>query len=106
MERVLELVNIAANKNTVPGDKSALIPHGLRLGSPAMTTRGLTADAFTQVVAYIDRAIALTIKFNATVEGTRLRDFKEALGDGSSVPEIAELRAEVSQFSDAYYCPK
>lgn len=32
VERVLELVNIAANKNTVPGDRSALVPSGLRIG--------------------------------------------------------------------------
>jgi glycine/serine hydroxymethyltransferase len=32
VERVLELANIAVNKNTVPGDKSAFIPGGIRLG--------------------------------------------------------------------------
>lgn len=32
-ERVLELVSITANKNTCPGDKSALTPGGLRLGT-------------------------------------------------------------------------
>jgi len=31
-ERVLELVSITANKNTCPGDKSAMTPGGLRLG--------------------------------------------------------------------------
>ena len=41
VERVLELVGVASNKNTVPGDKSAMKPGGLRMGSPAMTTRGL-----------------------------------------------------------------
>jgi len=40
VERVLELCGLAANKNTVPGDKSALKPEGLRMGSPAMTTAG------------------------------------------------------------------
>jgi glycine hydroxymethyltransferase len=43
---VLELVNIAVNKNTVPGDKSALIPSGIRMGTPAMTTRGFTERDF------------------------------------------------------------
>ena len=32
VERVMELTNIALNKNTVPGDKSAMTPGGIRLG--------------------------------------------------------------------------
>jgi glycine hydroxymethyltransferase len=39
VERICELSNIALNKNTVPGDKSALSPGGIRLGTPAVTTR-------------------------------------------------------------------
>ena len=44
VERVLELVGVASNKNTVPGDKSAMKPGGLRMGTPAMTTRGKWTD--------------------------------------------------------------
>lgn len=41
-ERVLELVSITANKNTCPGDKSALTPGGLRLGEcPLYTACGV-----------------------------------------------------------------
>lgn len=36
-ERVLELASITANKNTCPGDKSALTPGGLRLGTKLIT---------------------------------------------------------------------
>lgn len=36
-ERVLELVSITANKNTCPGDRSAITPGGLRLGEPLGT---------------------------------------------------------------------
>jgi glycine hydroxymethyltransferase len=39
VERVLELCGIALNKNTVPGDKSAMMPGGIRLGTPAITSR-------------------------------------------------------------------
>jgi len=39
VERVLELVNMATNKNTVPGDVSAMTPGGIRMGAPALTTR-------------------------------------------------------------------
>ena len=50
METLLELANIYVNKNTVPGDKSALIPSGLRLGTPALTTRGLCEKDIDQVI--------------------------------------------------------
>ena len=40
-EILFEYANIYTNKNTVPDDKSALVPSGLRLGTPAITTRGL-----------------------------------------------------------------
>lgn len=44
--RILEFCNIYVNKNTVPGDTSAFNPKGMRLGSPAMTTRGLEEKDF------------------------------------------------------------
>ena len=55
VEFVLELAHIAANKNTVPGDKSALVPGGLRMGAPALTTRGFTQRDFVQVAEFVDR---------------------------------------------------
>ena len=42
VERVLEQCGIALNKNTVPGDKSAMTPGGIRLGTPAITSRCVT----------------------------------------------------------------
>ncbi|KAI8930295.1 serine hydroxymethyltransferase-domain-containing protein [Entophlyctis helioformis] len=103
VERILELVKIAANKNTIPGDKSALIPHGLRIGSPAMTTRGLVESDFVTVVDFIDRAIQITIDINKTVKGTKLKDFKAAVGEtGEAFPEIAKLRADVIAFAHQF----
>lgn len=69
VERVLELVNIAANKNTVPGDKSALIPGGLRVGSPAMTTRGLVEKDFDKICEFLDRAIKMAVEVNGQAKG-------------------------------------
>lgn len=44
VELMLEVVNMATNKNTVPGDKSALTPGGIRMGAPALTSRGFTGE--------------------------------------------------------------
>lgn len=53
VEKVLEDISIACNKNTVPGDKSAMNPGGIRLGTPALTTRGLKEIDMLQVAEFI-----------------------------------------------------
>jgi glycine hydroxymethyltransferase len=60
LERVLDLVSVTSNKNTVPGDKSALKPGGLRIGSPAMTTRGMQAGDFERIADIIHRSVGIT----------------------------------------------
>lgn len=66
-EYILEEVNIACNKNTVPGDKSALNPSGIRLGTPALTTRGLVEKDMAQVVYFIDKALQLSKEVILTI---------------------------------------
>ena len=56
METILNQLCIYLNKNTVPGDKSALLPSAIRIGSPPMTTRGFKEAEFDQVVEFIDRS--------------------------------------------------
>lgn len=58
-EALLEEADIAVNKNMVPFDpESPFVTSGIRVGSPAMTTRGLGAEDFREVVALIDRVLA------------------------------------------------
>ncbi len=49
-DKLVSQVNITANKNTVPFDpESPFVTSGLRLGSPAMTTRGMGTSEFTEI---------------------------------------------------------
>ena len=58
-EAALEAAGITTNKNMVPfDDKSPFVTSGLRLGTPAMTTRGFGTDEFERVAALIDRVLA------------------------------------------------
>jgi glycine hydroxymethyltransferase len=59
-DRLLDEVNITANKNTVPFDpESPFVTSGLRLGAPAMTTRGLGTVEFQEIADIIpDRLLA------------------------------------------------
>jgi glycine hydroxymethyltransferase len=53
-DQLLGQVNITANKNTVPFDpESPFVTSGLRLGSPAMTTRGMGTVEFTEIANII-----------------------------------------------------
>lgn len=57
-EKALGLAGITANKNTVPFDpRPPFDPSGLRLGTPALTTRGMKEAEMDQVAAWIDAAI-------------------------------------------------
>ncbi len=58
MTNVLERVGITANKNTVPNDpQSPFVTSGIRLGTPAVTTRGFKEDDMKEVAKIIASAI-------------------------------------------------
>ena len=57
-EKWLEKAGIIVNKNGIPNDpRSPMITSGLRLGTPALTTRGLKEAEMEQVAAWIDRVL-------------------------------------------------
>ncbi|KAI1389273.1 serine hydroxymethyltransferase [Hypoxylon trugodes] len=113
VERVLELVGVASNKNTVPGDKSAMIPGGLRIGTPAMTTRGFSENDFVRVADIIDRAVTIAARVDKAArsaaeekgEKYKLKFFFDFLGTGEEDSEIVQLRAEVSDWVGTYPLP-
>jgi glycine hydroxymethyltransferase len=55
--RVLDLVGIVSNRNTIPGDRSALHPSGVRIGTPWITQRGFTEDQSRQLGALIAKTL-------------------------------------------------
>ena len=62
---VLEKVGITANKNTVPNDpQSPFVTSGIRLGVPAMTTRGLKEEDMTEIGKIIASAVTVSDKDN------------------------------------------
>lgn len=56
-QTMLDEVSITLNKNSVPGDKSAVVPGGIRIGTPALTTRGFKEADFVQVADFIHRSV-------------------------------------------------
>lgn len=106
-EKVLEACSIACNKNTCPGDKSALRPSGLRLGTPALTSRGLLEEDFQKVAHFIHRGIELTLQIQSHMATkATLKEFKEKLaGDEKIQSAVATLREEVENFASNFSLP-
>ena len=78
VELLCELVDISLNKNAILGDKSALTPGGIRIGTAALTTRGFFEEDFIKVANFLDRTIKLGIDIQ-NKSGKKLKDFKHRL---------------------------
>jgi glycine hydroxymethyltransferase len=101
VEKVCECVSISLNRNAVHGDMSALSPGGVRIGTPAMTTRGCTTEDFKTVAGFLNRCceIALTIQKE---KGKKLKDFEAGLVESA---EVKTLRAEVESWAVKFGYP-
>uniref|UniRef100_A0A8V0YWC0 Serine hydroxymethyltransferase n=1 Tax=Gallus gallus TaxID=9031 RepID=A0A8V0YWC0_CHICK len=105
-ERVLELCSIACNKNTCPGDVSALRPSGLRFGTPALTSRGFRQDDFRTVARYIHKGIELTLRVQKDMNPkATLKEFKEKLEEEKYQGELKALKEEVEAFAATFPLP-
>lgn len=106
VEAILEQANIACNKNSIPGDKSALTPCGLRIGTPAMSSRGFGNEAFKKVAEYIDTLIKLAIKIQSGLpkEANRLKDYRAKVASGQ-VEELTKLREEIAAWASTFPLP-
>ena len=57
-EKILDAINITCNKNTIPNEtESPVVTSGIRLGTPAMTTRGFNESDFKEVALIISEAL-------------------------------------------------
>ena len=81
-EEVLDKIHITVNKNTIPKEtENNMVTSGIRIGTPAMTTRGFREKEFTQVGHIIASAL------RSHQDEKRLNELKE------------EVLALTSQFS-------
>ena len=106
VEAVLEQANIACNKNSIPGDKSALTPCGIRIGTPAMTSRGFGEADFKRVASYIDQCIKICREVqDALPKGdNKLKDFKAKVA-GGEVSKINEMRKAIAGWAGSFPLP-
>jgi glycine hydroxymethyltransferase len=101
LEKTCEKAGITVNKNMVIGDTSALAPSGIRLGTPALTSRGFNEKDMVQVAAFLDEAVKISLKIQAQT-GKKLEDFLPAL---NSNEEVKVLLHKVEEFAKTHPMP-
>lgn len=80
-ERLLEKVNITVNRNTIPFDpEKPFIASGIRIGTPALTTRGMKEPEMEKIADLIDRTISA----------------------GEDEPKLNQIKAEVSELVESF----
>ena len=98
LEKVLELADVSLNKNTVTGDKSAVIPGGVRIGTPAVTSRGMKEKDIKEVAKILLRGAKICQKYKTM----KMKDFTRAVqGDY----EVEQLRKDVISFATQFPVP-
>ena len=85
-ELVLECCNVSVNKNTIAGDQSALNPSGIRIGMPAMTTRGMKEGEMKWIASIIEQALA----FGALNAHKGSAAYREAIEESSIIKSLKE----------------
>jgi glycine hydroxymethyltransferase len=101
-EKLFDAVHITVNKNTLSGDKSALNPGGLRLGAPALTTRGLVEKDFRDVAQMLDRGLKIAVKLGGNNPAVKLGEWQKTVA-GSA--EVKSLCAEVNAYAKKFPFP-
>jgi len=100
-EHIFDIMHITANKNAVLGDKSAMSPGGVRLGTPALTSRCFKEEDFVKVAEFLHRGVELALKIQADT-GKKLVDFKKNVNANADVKALAD---EVNKFASAFPMP-
>lgn len=88
-ETWLEEAGIICNKNGIPNDeRKPMVTSGIRLGSPATTTRGFTESEMARVASFIDRVLDAGLK-----------------GDDARLKETEAVRADVKALCEKFPMP-
>ncbi|XP_061337142.1 serine hydroxymethyltransferase 7-like isoform X2 [Gastrolobium bilobum] len=100
-ERVCEACHVTLNKIAIFGDNGTIIPGGVRIGTPAMTSRGCLEADFETMAEFLFRAAQIANVLQR--EHGKLQ--KTALKGLESNRDIAELRVRVEAFATQFAMP-
>merc|ERR1719266_1455437 len=104
-ERILEDVGISVNKNTVPGDKSAMNPSGIRFGTPPLTTRKVQPEHIPKIVDFIHQAWTLALEVQS-ISGPKFVTWKHELETNISIMDkVSALKQKIEAYASKFPLP-
>ncbi|MGC8479533.1 MAG: serine hydroxymethyltransferase [Candidatus Micrarchaeia archaeon] len=103
-QEALDISGITLNKNTVPGERSsAFYPSGIRMGTPAVTSRGMKETQMKQISEYISNILEIIkdSRLPDTKEErlTYIKKFKEDIKNNNS---LLSIRSEVASLANSF----
>ena len=94
-EKALDRIGLTLNANALPGDKGgAFNPNGVRLGTPAITTRGMKEEDMVRIADWM-QDVAILCEHSETIENF----------ENNNIRDIARLTREVQLFSQKFPVP-
>lgn len=100
-EKVCEMCHMTVNKNAVFGDSGAMAPGGVRIGTPAMTSRGCVERDYETIADFLFKAAQIASNVQRE-HGKVQKDFLKGLQNNKEIPE---LRASIEKFASQFEMP-
>lgn len=103
----LEVAGITVNKNTIPGEPvSPFYPSGIRLGSPALTSRGMKEKEMIKIAKWIKRVLEEIRGFDTPQKqedrAGYIKNFKKGIMRNKN---LLQIRKEIKEFTSKYPVP-
>ena len=106
-QEALEQAGLTVNKNTIPGELSSpFYPSGIRLGTPAITSRGMKEKEMVLIASWLTRALRETEKYILPVDKEIRKDYlKKAKEELKKNKNLMEIKREIKKFTKAFPVP-
>ncbi|XP_031503682.1 serine hydroxymethyltransferase 7-like [Nymphaea colorata] len=100
-EKVCEICHISLNKSAIFGDNGAVSPGGVRIGTPAMTSRGCLEGDFETIAEFLLKAAQIAIAVQRE-HGKLQKEFLKGLQNNK---DVLDLRVRVENFAAQFALP-
>lgn len=101
VEKLCEMINISLNKNAIKGDKSALNPNGIRIGTPSITSRGMKEEDMYFIANFINIIVNFGIKIQNKT-GLKIVDFLNEIKKEENMKVINSIKYDVELFVNKF----